>query len=62
MHKAAEEFSRRFGDKMKKVKIAGDDIRKSVTPVTDRAAVKVKRVAKNVWQYAYRKSAKEGNI
>lgn len=60
--KAADEFSRRFGDKMKKVKITGGDIRKSVTPVTGRAAVKVKRVAKNVWQHAYRKSDKEGNL
>jgi imidazolonepropionase-like amidohydrolase len=62
VHKAAEEFSRRFGDKIKKVKIAGEDIKKSVSPATGLATVKVKRVAKNIWQYAYRNSPKVENI
>lgn len=61
VHEAAAEFSRRFGDIFNRTKIAVGDMRKSVTPASGRATVEIKCVAKNIWQYAYRKSTDAGN-
>lgn len=54
VHQAANEFSNRFSSAMKSIKISAADMKKSVDPVVDRAAVAVKRIGTDVWSYVYR--------
>ena len=61
VQEAAAEFSRRFGDAMHRTKIAVGGMKKSVSPAAGKAALDVKRIATDVWQYAYRKSVEVGN-
>lgn len=58
VHAAAEEFSRRFADAMKRTQVAANDMRNSIAPAAGRAAVSVKQVATDVWAYAYQNGAK----
>ena len=60
IHAAADEFSRRFANAMEQTKVSADDVKKSVMPATDRAAVRAKQAASDVWAYAYQKSAEVG--
>jgi hypothetical protein len=53
---ASAEFSSRFSDAVAKVRIAGADAKKSVVPAAENAVVTIRQGARNVWQYAYRKS------
>ena len=56
VREAAAEFSRRFDENMQRTQIAVGNTKESITPVANRTAVNVKRVATDVWQYAYQKS------
>jgi hypothetical protein len=58
---AAIEFSRRFGDAMQRTKVAIGNVSKSVPIATGKAVVEVKRMANDVWNYAYRKNAPPAN-
>ena len=49
---AATEFSRRFSDVMRKTIVATGEMKKSINPVADKAAVQVKRVKDDVMKYA----------
>lgn len=62
IYAAAEEFSLRFASAMDRTKVAADDMEKSVVPAADRAAVRATQVASDVWEYAYQKSAKLGQV
>lgn len=58
---AASEFSRRFSETMNKTQVAAANATKSIGPVTGRTAVKVKKVAADVWQYVYKTRTEVGN-
>ena len=62
IHAAAEEFSRRFASATERTKVAADDMKKSVMPAADRATVRAKQAASDVWTYAYQKSAEVGQV
>jgi hypothetical protein len=53
VHEAAKEFSERMSEALLRTKVAVGEMKKTVTPVVGRGAVEVKRVATDVWQYAY---------
>ncbi len=53
---AATEFYRRFRGAMERTAVAAGDVKKSIAPAAGRAAVHVKRIGADVWEYAYRKS------
>ena len=57
---AATEFSRRFSDAMNKTRIATGSAAAAVVPATGRAAIAVKQVATDFWQYVYRVGADKG--
>ena len=57
VHQAAREFSLRFTESMQRVKVAASSLRASVVPATGRAAVAAKKMASDVWQYAYQHGA-----
>jgi hypothetical protein len=54
VQEAAKEFSRRMSEAMLRTKIAVGAMKKSISPAVGHGAVEVKRVAIDVWQYAYR--------
>lgn len=56
VHEAAAEFSSRFKDAMRDTKVAVGEMKKKISPATDKAVVKIKQAAQDVWQYAYRKN------
>ena len=56
VNEAAEEFSRRIDDAWRNTKIATGEMRKTIVPAANKAAVKIKIAANDVWDYAYRKS------
>ncbi len=51
---AANEFLKRFSSAMESIKISAADMKKSIAPAAGRAAVEVKRVGTDVWNYVYR--------
>jgi hypothetical protein len=53
---AASEFDTRFRAAMRRTKLAVGEASKTVKPVAGRAAVRVKHVASDAWQYVYRAS------
>jgi Na+/phosphate symporter len=53
----SEEFGRRFKVAMTGTKVATGRMVKAVGPASGAAAVKVKSVASDAWQYVYRKSS-----
>lgn len=62
IHATAAEFSHRFATAIERTKVGADDMKKSVIPATDRASVRVKQAASDVWTYAYQKSAEVGQV
>lgn len=58
---ASEEFSRRFSDAWKRTKVAAGESKKSLGPATEKASIKVKQVATDAWEYAYRQSSDLGS-
>lgn len=54
---AAAEFSNRFGQAMQKTTIAAGNLRKSIGPMAGSAAVRIKNITSDVWEYVYRKVA-----
>jgi len=57
VEEAANEFSRRFTEVMKKTEVATGDLKKTIAPAASRAKVEVKRISGDVLEYAYRASA-----
>ena len=59
---AALEFNKRFEVAMSKTRVATGELRKSIAPMAGEAALRVKSMASDVWEYVYRKSpAPAGN-
>jgi len=55
VYEAATEFSIRFKDAMRNTKVAVGEMEKKISPATDKAVVKIKQIAEDVWKYAYKK-------
>jgi hypothetical protein len=55
INEAAAEFSRRFSETMRRTTVAVGNLRKSVGPMAGDAAVRVKRMTTDVWEYVYAK-------
>jgi hypothetical protein len=54
---AATEFAKRFDQAMQKTSVAASNLKKAIGPMAGDAAVRVKSVTNDVWEYAYRKIA-----
>jgi hypothetical protein len=55
---AAAEFSKRFSEAMRKTTVATESLRKSVGPMAGEAAVRMKTMTTDVWEYVYARIAK----
>jgi hypothetical protein len=57
---AAAEFAKRFDQTMQKTSVAASNLKKAVRPMAGDAAMRVKSVTNDVWEYVYRKVAGPG--
>ena len=57
INEAAVEFAQRFEYRMKNAKTSIEDMKKSISPTTERASIEAKRIAYDVWTYVYNKDA-----
>ena len=54
---AAVEFSKRFELTMQKTKVSVGEMKKAIAPMAGNAAVRVKTISADIWEYVYRKGS-----